>query len=58
MKQERIEEKFEIQPNLQTKESINTNEGGKKIKENFLNIFKEESGNMIIKMHYVGHFIV
>jgi hypothetical protein len=30
MKEERMEEKFEIQPNLQTKESINTNEGEKR----------------------------
>jgi hypothetical protein len=38
MKEERMEEKSEIQPNLQTKESINTNEGEKRNKENFLKL--------------------
>jgi hypothetical protein len=33
--------------------------GKKKMKENLKNyIFKEKSGDMIIEMHYVGHFIV
>jgi hypothetical protein len=33
--------------------------GKKKMKENLKNyIFKEKSVDMIIEMHYVGHFIV
>jgi hypothetical protein len=34
MEKERMEKKFEIQPNLQTEDNINANERGKIIKEN------------------------
>ncbi len=35
MEEEKMEEKFEIQPSLQIEESINADEGEKKIKKNF-----------------------
>jgi hypothetical protein len=45
---------------LQTKESINVDEREeKKLRKTWkFCIFKEESRNMIVEMHYVGHFIV
>jgi hypothetical protein len=47
------------QPILQIKESINVDGEEEKIKENLkIFIFKEENKDMIIEMHYVGHFIV
>jgi hypothetical protein len=54
-----MEEGFEIQQSLQIEEIINANEGGKKWRKIWKNVFpKKNSENMIVKMHYVGHFIV
>jgi hypothetical protein len=48
-----------MQPSLQTKGNINANEGKeKKFKIWKKCIFKRKNGNMIVEMHYVGHFIV
>ncbi len=55
-----MDKKSKIQPSLQTKESINVDEREeKKLRKTWkFCIFKEESRNMIVEMHYVGHFIV
>ncbi len=59
MEEERMEEEFEIQPSLQIKENINVDERKETIKRIFFKncIFKEESGDMIVEMQYVGHFM-
>ncbi len=44
---------------MRTKESINVDEGKKELNKTWkFCIFKEESGDMIVEMQYVGHFIV
>jgi hypothetical protein len=59
MEGEIMEEEFEIQLSLQIEESINANEGGKTRKENLKEMyFQKNNENLIVKMHYVGHFIV
>ncbi len=59
MEEEKMEEEFEIQPNIQTKTYINANEREEELRITFkICIFKEKSGDMIIELHYVGHFIV
>ncbi len=59
MEEEKMEEEFEIQPSIQTKKYINANKGKKKLRITCkICIFKEKSGDMIIEIHYVGHFIV
>ncbi len=58
MEKEIIEE-FGIQPSLKTKKNVNVDEGKEKIKENLkFYIFKRKSGERIVEMHYVGHFIM
>jgi hypothetical protein len=43
---------------LQIEENINVDEG-EKIKENLKNLqFQRKKGDMMVKMHYVGHFIM
>ncbi len=54
-----MDNESKIQPSLQTKENINVDEGKKELRKTWkFCMFKEENGDMIIKMHYVGHFIV
>jgi len=58
MEDEIMKEEFKIQPSLQSKENISANEGEGRIKENLkFCIFKGQSGNMIVEMHYVGHLL-
>ncbi len=58
MEEERMEEEFEIRPSLQTKENINGDKGEERINDFFFKLHFQRSGDMIIEIHYVGHFIM
>jgi hypothetical protein len=44
---------------VQREKNINVNEGEERINDFFFKLhLQEESGNMIVELHYVGHFIL
>jgi hypothetical protein len=53
-----MEKESKIHSSLQMEKYINANEGKEKMKENLKFLHLKKQGYMIVKMHYVDHFIV